>query len=243
LKNDNLGIIANSHLAFADQFGCESPECLELADLHSTAVDFAKTGKPAVLNMYPKKYPDFMENKFKTSYQSYKVLGKIYRMAKAESVTSEKLYESWITGRENPYQFNGFERSLSIKGSELYFEEAKSLYWEYMQSLWDIACKFQVFDEAELITGNVREFFSKVSKRAGSKGLLSQMNIEVSELLSYYRHLFAVDDLTEEAAMQKASAWYQVAYSYKDKFDYPPYLSFGWIAFVPMSNLYGTSLG
>ncbi|CAN0067020.1 unnamed protein product, partial [Laminaria digitata] len=50
LVNDNLGLIANAHLVHADKspFGARSSECLKLAALHSTAVDFGKSGVPAV---------------------------------------------------------------------------------------------------------------------------------------------------------------------------------------------------
>lgn len=47
--NDNLGLIANAHLVWADKSekGAECDECLQLAALHSTAVDFCKSGVPA----------------------------------------------------------------------------------------------------------------------------------------------------------------------------------------------------
>ena len=40
MKNDNLGVIANAHVVFADKHpqGAKSRECLELARLHSVAV-------------------------------------------------------------------------------------------------------------------------------------------------------------------------------------------------------------
>ena len=46
MENDQLGRIATLHQIFADQHpdGTRSPECLLLASLHSTAVDFSKTG-------------------------------------------------------------------------------------------------------------------------------------------------------------------------------------------------------
>ena len=72
IKNDNLGRIANAHLVYADlsgDQGASSSECLELAALHSTAVDFAKTGVPADYNgekhLMPKAYPHFMEKRNK----------------------------------------------------------------------------------------------------------------------------------------------------------------------------------
>jgi hypothetical protein len=49
-KNDNLGRISTWLLAQADALGPNSYECLDLAALHSTAVDFSKTGKPAELD-------------------------------------------------------------------------------------------------------------------------------------------------------------------------------------------------
>lgn len=49
IRNDNLGVIANAHLVFADlsEDGARCKECLQLAALHSKAVDFPKTGVPA----------------------------------------------------------------------------------------------------------------------------------------------------------------------------------------------------
>lgn len=40
IENDNLGLIANAHLALADAFplGVSDPICMELAQLHSHAV-------------------------------------------------------------------------------------------------------------------------------------------------------------------------------------------------------------
>lgn len=49
LRNDRVGQIANAHVVHADkqEDGVQSDECNLLAQLHSTAVDFAKTGIPA----------------------------------------------------------------------------------------------------------------------------------------------------------------------------------------------------
>jgi hypothetical protein len=49
-RNDNLGQISTWLLAQADALNPDSSECLQLAVLHSTAVDFPKTGKPAEIN-------------------------------------------------------------------------------------------------------------------------------------------------------------------------------------------------
>jgi RNA-dependent RNA polymerase len=44
--NDKLGTVANSFKVWADKVGPHAPECLQLAKLHSDAVDFAKSGVP-----------------------------------------------------------------------------------------------------------------------------------------------------------------------------------------------------
>lgn len=56
---------------------------LELAKLHSTAVDYVKTGVPAAWsrNMEPRKWPHFMEKNPKTTYHSTSALGQLYDMA------------------------------------------------------------------------------------------------------------------------------------------------------------------
>jgi hypothetical protein len=53
MKQDQLGRIANTHKILADQKsdGTLDPVCLTLAELHSTAVDFSKTGKPVCDSM------------------------------------------------------------------------------------------------------------------------------------------------------------------------------------------------
>ena len=47
--------------------GAMSEQCLELAQLHSDAVDFPKTGRKVELpqRLKPRRYPDFMQNKHK----------------------------------------------------------------------------------------------------------------------------------------------------------------------------------
>ncbi|KAJ4416975.1 hypothetical protein N0V82_006424 [Gnomoniopsis sp. IMI 355080] len=64
IKQDCLGVIATRHMILADQKedGTLNTDCLQLAQLHSTAVDFSKSGKGEQLNQLPKSNrfrPDF----------------------------------------------------------------------------------------------------------------------------------------------------------------------------------------
>ncbi|EED15337.1 RNA-dependent RNA polymerase, putative [Talaromyces stipitatus ATCC 10500] len=65
MQQDQLGRIATTHKILADQqaAGTFDPNCLTLAHLHSTAVDFSKTGTPVDIKQipkYPPYRPDFM---------------------------------------------------------------------------------------------------------------------------------------------------------------------------------------
>ncbi|KMP00255.1 RNA-directed RNA polymerase Rdp1 [Coccidioides immitis RMSCC 2394] len=85
MKNDRLAQIAHSHLAWADYLekGVNDSKCIRLAELHSAAVDYNKTGIPAKMtkDLAPRKWPHFMEKKHKpkdAQYISQKILGKLY---------------------------------------------------------------------------------------------------------------------------------------------------------------------
>ncbi|KAJ4264024.1 hypothetical protein NW762_006063 [Fusarium torreyae] len=94
LKNDKLPLIATSHLALSDDFGPNSPKCLELAELHSKAVDYPKTGDPAILrrDQQPRIWPHFMEKK--NCYHSKKALGKIYDKVVSSAVQFSPIWDS-----------------------------------------------------------------------------------------------------------------------------------------------------
>lgn len=85
MKNDSLGQIAHAHLAQADlqADGVNNEKCLSLAELHSKAVDFPKSGLPAEMTreLRPMKWPHFMDKKHLPEhriYHSEKVLGMLY---------------------------------------------------------------------------------------------------------------------------------------------------------------------
>ncbi|CEM03318.1 unnamed protein product [Vitrella brassicaformis CCMP3155] len=93
-RNDNLGKISVAWLSqchqpeiYADQ-KARHPTCLELAELHSDAVDFAKTGISVSLprELVPKERPDFMASKAHwlpgKVFESQSVIGQIFRETK-----------------------------------------------------------------------------------------------------------------------------------------------------------------
>ncbi|PBP20340.1 RNA-dependent RNA polymerase [Diplocarpon rosae] len=82
METDQLGRIATNHQILADQrsAGTLDPDCTRLAEMHSTAVDFSKTGVPVDMKRMPKftpVRPDFM------------AMGSIVRMEKKEGLQLE----------------------------------------------------------------------------------------------------------------------------------------------------------
>ncbi|KAF1344950.1 RNA dependent RNA polymerase-domain-containing protein, partial [Delphinella strobiligena] len=88
IKNDRLGTVATLHRAWADWHskagGVKHENCQRLAQLHSIAVDFPKSGIPAEIDEYlyqPPKWPHWMEKKGKPKdkiHHSKAVLGQLY---------------------------------------------------------------------------------------------------------------------------------------------------------------------
>ena len=82
LQCDRLGPIATAHLvhADADAYGIFSYKCLELAKLHSDAVDSSKTGYlPKLSNkLRPTAYPHYMEKSSQPMYTSKHVIGELF---------------------------------------------------------------------------------------------------------------------------------------------------------------------
>jgi hypothetical protein len=65
MRTDILGVIATRHVILADyhDLGTTHPDCVALAEMHSTAVDFSKTGIPVDIRALPKNprfRPDFL---------------------------------------------------------------------------------------------------------------------------------------------------------------------------------------
>lgn len=65
MRTDHLGVVATRHLNLADQkeHGTLDPDCIKLAEQHSLAVDFSKTGRAVDLRELPQGSrwrPDFL---------------------------------------------------------------------------------------------------------------------------------------------------------------------------------------
>lgn len=165
MKNDNLGRIALAHVA--NQGVCD-PICLQLAALHSTAVDFAKNGVPAVFtpDLQPSSYPDFMEKYDRHSYPSSKLLGRLYRDIIA--FKKKEFDETTTTHSHSPSYGNmpvTLDPALCLLNSTIYSsmitkevkaeyqQDARGILMEYNYELCKILHQYDLSSEAEVLTG------------------------------------------------------------------------------------------
>jgi len=88
INNDTLGLIATNFLLIADLSGIFDNRCLKLAELHSWAVDFPKSGEPVPLRNIPMPKmrikpdwhaPEISNVQSADFYESQSVLGVLFR--------------------------------------------------------------------------------------------------------------------------------------------------------------------
>ncbi|CAD8212997.1 unnamed protein product [Paramecium octaurelia] len=105
LNCETLGLIDNSHLAWADKSDkkANDPNCLELAELHSDAVDFVKTGKQVFLDakLLSKIFPDYMEKEQSVTYESQNIIGKLYRQVASMGIQQDNLLSQGLGFKQN----------------------------------------------------------------------------------------------------------------------------------------------
>uniref|UniRef100_A0A6N2K1Z1 RNA-dependent RNA polymerase n=1 Tax=Salix viminalis TaxID=40686 RepID=A0A6N2K1Z1_SALVM len=131
MVNENLGSICNAHVVHADlsEHGAMDENCLTLAELAATAVDFPKTGKIVSMPSYlkPKMYPDFMGKEEYQSYKSEKILGRLYRQIKDayDKGVAESSEHNLVPG-DIPY-----DSDLEVVGAS-----------DYISDAWDRKCSY-----------------------------------------------------------------------------------------------------
>lgn len=227
--NDTLGAISTAHLVHADREPdkAKSRKCLELAELHSMAVDFAKTGAPAAMPrvLKPREFPDFMERVEKPMYISKGVLGKLYRaiiesqmQIKYSFVWSEKLAEE------------AYDRSLEVNGFEAFLETASSHKEMYAQKMSSLMNFYGAETEDEMLLGNLQNrasYLQRDNRRYGD--MKDRILLSVKNLQREAKEWFETSCQPHEYRPM-ASAWYHVTYhpSYYCQ-ESSCFLSFPWI--------------
>jgi RNA-dependent RNA polymerase len=191
-KSDNLGQISMMWQDYAAITGAGCDECIELAALHSVAVDFPKTGVPAEIPrglFIPRSKPraHWREKKGTQSYQCTSVIGKLYDEA---------------TGRVETEILNAAEIAVAGRNKDKYGQlisttEGKWI-GKYLQKIYDdfipqqlgfliddewlqrfaneqrflydrevvtLMNRYHISSEGELFTGCIRKFHKYHKKR------------------------------------------------------------------------------
>jgi RNA-dependent RNA polymerase len=174
MKNDCLPTIAHAHLALADWLptGVMEKKCLRLAQLHSDAVDFNKTGAVAVItkDLRPNRWPHFMEKRHVPQsriYKSKKILGQLYDAVHVPA---------FLPNLEKPFDARILSSSL-LEVSEEYMVYAKELKEEYDMAMRQIMAQYEIETEFEIICGfTLRHCFpGKDFKMQEDMGQISSM--------------------------------------------------------------------
>jgi len=215
IEGDKLGVIANSHLAHADrqERGIFSQECLDLAQMHSDAVDFPKTGLSVRIttSLRPRQYPHYMLKRDKPGYMSEHVIGKLYDQC--QSIMSNR-------GEQLQDLETLFDDHFLVPGYEDYLEVAKTIHDYYRRNIVRLMDEYGVSTEAEIVTGHI------ITLKKQRRGTLQREHVEIAEIINSrvkaikarVKEMFfqAVDDKSGENNVELsrlASALYFITYS------------------------------
>ncbi|KAJ7530354.1 hypothetical protein O6H91_14G000300 [Diphasiastrum complanatum] len=246
MMNDSLGLIANAHTVHADAEPdkARNPKCIELAKLFSIAVDFPKTGVPAIVpvNLRPKTYPDFMEKDDKPSYVSSTILGKLFHSIKEAASVDLPIV---LFSEEDVCK--AYDKHLLVDGFQQYVDEAMTYKSWYDAKLTGLMNQYGIQQEAEVLSGNILRLSRYYCRRQGDvKGRIQHA---INALLKEAKSWFEVGGQSDiqyadqQESSAKASAWYQVTYNpyyrkiYQEDLEdndyssYPNLISFPWVVY------------
>ncbi|RDY14110.1 RNA-dependent RNA polymerase 1, partial [Mucuna pruriens] len=233
IVKDRLGIVASAHTVFADRDPekAMSPACIDLAKLHSVAVDFAKSGVPAEIppHLRVEEYPDFMGKPDKPSYQSNSIIGKLYREVK--NVAQHKSLTKPFTRR---VARQSYDRDMEIDGFEKYKATAYEYKNMYDLKLGNLMDYYGIETEAEIISGNILKMSKAFNERKDLEGINHAMMSLRKEARSWFNVMINKSNSQGDDANAIASAWYHVTYHpsywgcYNQGLNRDHFLSFPW---------------
>ncbi|KAA8532478.1 hypothetical protein F0562_032522 [Nyssa sinensis] len=235
IVNDSLGIIANAHTVFADRelYKALSNPCVELAKLFSIAVDFPKTGVPAEIppHLRVKEYPDFMEKPDKATFESERVIGKLFRAVKniAPHKCSIKSFTKEVARQS-------YDPDMEVDGFEDYISDAFNYKSEYDSKLGNLMDYYGIKTEAEILTGGIMKMSKSFDRRRDAEAIgLAARSLRKEARTWFNKKGSDLDDDDDKYA--KASAWYHVTYHpsfwgcYSEGMDRDHFLSFPWCVY------------
>ena len=216
---DNLGKIANSHLAIADQSEelALDERCLRLAELHSDAVDFVKTGyciERIESRLLAKEWPDFMEKKdYLIIYESQTILGELYREVK--NIIRGKKEKGEISNEKSELEKDyPIDLDLVYGTWEEYINVAFDMYQDFEFEMNGLMNLFNIRNEFEVYSGNFSKFTKDERKGKVNVEILQKRVLDNIVVLKKKFELIFWEKIENdsEKSKSKASAIYLCSY-------------------------------
>ncbi|KAI3946193.1 hypothetical protein MKW98_008786 [Papaver atlanticum] len=242
--NDSLGVITNTHTAFADKelLKAESEECIELAKLFSIAVDFHKTGVPAEIppHLRVKEYPDFMEKLDRPTYESKRVIGKLFRQVKDIAPHTSHIKSFTLEVAKKLY-----DTDMEVDGFEDYLDDAYFHKGEFDYKLANLMDYYGIKTEAEILGGSVMKLSKSFNMRRDAESISLAVRALKKEARTWFDKKSSINSGSQEDddVYAKASAWYHVTYHpkyfgcYHQEMSWDHFLSFPWCVYDKLIHI------
>ncbi|KAL5721912.1 RNA-directed RNA polymerase [Ranunculus cassubicifolius] len=240
MVNDSLGTIANAHTVLADKDPsmAECEGCLELARLFSIAVDFPKTGVPAKIpsRLYAQEYPDFMEKPDKPTYESTRVIGKLFREVKDIVPHSINSF-TWEVAKQC------YDRDMEVEGFEYYLDEACNYKERYDLRLGKLMDCFGMKNEGDLLARGIVKTSINFNRKQDMDAIGVAIRALRKEVRSWLNEKGSGGNNNRGNVNAKASSWYHVTYhpNYwgrcNDGAKHGHFLSFPWCVYDKLINI------
>uniref|UniRef100_A0A0N5BRB1 RNA-directed RNA polymerase n=1 Tax=Strongyloides papillosus TaxID=174720 RepID=A0A0N5BRB1_STREA len=167
IRQDSIGLIANALLVNSDIYGIDSKVCQTIAQKHSIAVDFAKSGVyPPPLTTkgtkknppeLPERFPDYMEKRRFQSYESPRLLGQLYRrLKKVDDILTISLTRCSKEEIEIDPEF-------VVEGWEKYKDVALARYRAYKAMCGNILESYSIEHEFQLFSSSFLNLKNRIS--------------------------------------------------------------------------------
>ncbi|KNA09732.1 hypothetical protein SOVF_150570 [Spinacia oleracea] len=187
--NDSLGIIANAHTVFADRepLKAMSSPCIELAQLFSIAVDFPKTGVPAVIppSLRVKTYPDFMDKPDKNNYISNNVIGKLFREVKKRSPNS-----SFLRTFTREIAECSYDTDMEYDGFQDHLDDAEYYKSQYDYKLGNLMDYYGISTETEIMSGSIMRMSKSFDRRKDAEAVTMAVRSLRKEARAWFNREF-----------------------------------------------------
>ena len=238
MSSDRLGAIATAHLvhADADTDGIFSQKCIDLAKLHSDAVDSSKTGYiPKLLDsLRPTAFPHFMEKPNRPVYTSTNVLGKLFDQCELIEETNLGKLASSADGLPDPeLLWPGYERYITS-------DSVRAIREFYNTSIKKLMKTYTIESEAEVLSGNILKMKKDPGfRQKGREEICELVKEQLKDIVKRITTMFFQEfnhQLGTTEVSKKASALYAVTYASKDQFVGLPWIFSDLLAEIKSSN-------